>query len=217
MCVGDLSESQRMLPALNYHIETVSIAGQSLRLAVPDQEEIASRYLAEPVQQRAAGFWAKIWPSALALVEFMFANPTWINNKALCELGAGLGLPSLWAAATAGSVCCTDQSQEAVALVETSARLNDIGNLRAMTWNWNEPATLPPADLWLLSDGNYDADNNIQLLNFLLNQLEKGSSLLLTTPGRLTGQAFLTALLPYCRQREQYGEDSPVFAFAFQK
>ena len=88
---------------------------------------------------------------------------------------------------------------------------NDISS------HWNEPATLPPADLWLLSDGNYDADNNIQLLNFLLNQLEKGSSLLLTTPGRLTGQAFLTALLPYCRQREQYGEDSPVFAFAFQK
>lgn len=217
MSVGDLNETQRMLPEINYQIETITMAGQSLRLAVPDQAEVASRYLAEAVPNRADGFWAKIWPSSRALVEFMYTNPTWINNKIVGELGAGLGLPSLWAAATASSVCCTDQSQDAVALVQIAARLNGIENLTAMTWNWNEPVTIPPADVWLLSDGNYDADNNIQLLDFLLDQLEKGSTLLLTTPGRLTGQKFLTALLPYCRQRERYGEDSPVFAFAFQK
>lgn len=212
-----MNESQHMLPEISYQIETITIAGQRLQLAVPDQEEIASRYLGTAIENRADGFWAKIWPSSRALVEFMHAHPGWINNKRICELGAGLGLPSLWAAATAGSVCCTDQSQEAVALVQLSARLNGLENLNALTWNWNEPATIPPADLWLLSDGNYDADNNSQLLRFLQDQLEKGSSLLLTTPGRLAGQEFLNALLPYCRQREQYGGDSPVFAFAFQK
>src|SRR5688572_33367426 len=40
-------------------------------------------------------FRSQVWPSAIALSEFIVSNQQLVHNKNILELGAGLGLPSL--------------------------------------------------------------------------------------------------------------------------
>ncbi len=91
-----------------------------LELFVPDQELVQPVYKKMQAQNPATPFpfWAKIWPSAYALVSFLKEEPQWTAGKNILELGAGIGLPSLALAPQAKSVIISDHAPEAVRLME---------------------------------------------------------------------------------------------------
>ena len=62
-------------------------------------------------------YWAELWPAALALVA---ALPP-IGGLRVVELGCGLGLPSLVAAARGAEVTATDWAPDAIELLERNA------------------------------------------------------------------------------------------------
>jgi predicted nicotinamide N-methyase len=59
--------------------------------------------------------WASVWPAAAALAAYVNANPKLVEGKRLVELGAGLGIPSLVAAAR-GARSATLMDREPLAL-----------------------------------------------------------------------------------------------------
>ena len=79
-------------------------------------------------------YWAELWPAASALAA---ALPD-VTGLRVVELGCGLGLPSLVAAARGAHVTATDWAEDAVELLRENAARNDLA-LRAEVRDWREP------------------------------------------------------------------------------
>lgn len=147
-------------------------------------------------------YWAATWPSAIALSIYLQHHPEIISQKRVLELAAGLGLPSLVAAAFAHSVYCTDMSAEAMDIAARSALLNGLTNMQCACINWNNIPQDLEADVLLLSDVNYDPEVFPALLQAMQSFLQRGTVIVLATPQRLMAKPFIEQLLPYCRSHE---------------
>jgi predicted nicotinamide N-methyase len=76
-------------------------------------------------------YWAELWPAARALAE---ALPT-VRGRRVVELGCGLGVPALVAAARGADVTATDWAEEAISLLRKNAARNGL-SLRAEVRDW---------------------------------------------------------------------------------
>jgi predicted nicotinamide N-methyase len=79
-------------------------------------------------------YWAELWPAASALAA---ALPDMAGLRVV-ELGCGLGLPSLVAAAGGAEVTASDWAEEAVELLRENAARNGLV-LRVEVRDWREP------------------------------------------------------------------------------
>ena len=79
-------------------------------------------------------YWAELWPAATALAA---ALPEVVGVRVI-ELGCGLGLPSLVAAARGAVVTATDWSVDAVELLRENAARNGLA-LAAEVRDWRQP------------------------------------------------------------------------------
>jgi predicted nicotinamide N-methyase len=176
---------------------------------VPDADLAAIHYQDGPLPQRADGFWTRVWPSAIALCDYLEKYPELIKYKLVWEIAAGLALPSLYSAQLAKRVYSTDYSEDAVSNIEASILLNGFSNMEAKVWDIMDGSPPWQHDILLVSDINYDKDLHPVLLDLLMNELQKGISVLLATPDRLAGRDFLNLLMPFCIQQdtEQFDAD----------
>ncbi|HZQ17045.1 MAG TPA: methyltransferase domain-containing protein [Gaiellaceae bacterium] len=106
-------------------------------------------------------YWAELWPAALALAD---ALPE-VAGLRVCELGCGLGLPSLVAAARGADVTATDWAREAIVLLRANAERNGLV-LRAEVRDWRERWG-ERFDLVLAADVLYERRNVEPLLERL--------------------------------------------------
>lgn len=160
-------------------------------------------------------YWSRVWPAARALAQFLLRHPECTRNKTVVELGAGLGLPSLVAARNAKAVLCTDYAADAVAIVQQSAATLGLHNFSAAVVDWQHLPTDMEADVLLLSDINYEPGAFGLLLKRIDAFLQKGTTVLLSTPQRLMAKEFVAPLLHTCSMQEeivveQAGEEVPV-------
>jgi len=103
-------------------------------------------------------YWAELWPSAHALAA---ALPD-VSGLRVVELGCGLGLPSLVAAARGAEVTATDWAADAIELLRENAARNGL-SLRAELRDWREPWD-ERFDLALAADVLYEQRNVEPLL-----------------------------------------------------
>jgi len=99
-------------------------------------------------------YWAELWPAAIALAG---ALPERMVGVRVVELGCGLGLPSLVAAARGAVVTATDWAGDAVALLAQNAARNRLG-LRAEARDWRDPWA-ETFDLAIAADVLYEQRN----------------------------------------------------------
>jgi predicted nicotinamide N-methyase len=132
--------------------ETRVVAGVELRLERPaspealiDEEEFE--------RDEFLPYWAELWPASTALAE---ALPD-VAKLRVVELGCGLGVTSLVAAAKGAEVTATDWSADAVELLRENAARNRLV-LRAEVRDWREPWA-ECFDLALAADVLYERRN----------------------------------------------------------
>lgn len=185
---------------MNYPVKQVMITN-GCKLFVPDEACIQSTYqsLLANDPDTPFPFWARIWPSAFALSDFLKTEPGWITGKRVLEIGAGIGLPSFTMAAYASEMVISDHSAEAVALMEKNIQCLGLTHLTAKCLDWNHFPEDCKADVVLLSDINYDPEQFGSLLQTINHFLEQGSTLILSTPNRITLKPFATALEPFIK------------------
>ena len=167
-------------------------------------------------------YWARLWPSAIALAAYLQKHPDVLTGRVVMELGAGLGLPSLVASGMADSVWCSDIDSGAMEIAGKSAGLNKLKNIRFETCNWNHLPAGFEADLVLMSDVNYDPNIFDRLEKVMHNILDKGFVLLLASPHRLMAKPFIERLMPFVSKQEtaevNLGPDCvPISIFTLQK
>jgi predicted nicotinamide N-methyase len=170
-----------------------------IELYVPDPDSVRAWHERQLRINPAARFpfWAKLWPSSIALAEYIMQNSSVIAGRTVLEIAGGLGLPALAAAPYAKRVIYTDIEAAAVQLFAQLFTRRQLANLDAFMLDWN---VFPPdlsADFLLLSDVNYDGSSFESLHKLIHRFLDQGSVVILSTPMRLIGRDFILPLLPY--------------------
>ncbi|HEX4681020.1 MAG TPA: methyltransferase domain-containing protein [Gaiellaceae bacterium] len=127
-------------------------------------------------------YWAELWPASLALAA---ALPD-VAGLRVVELGCGLGVPSLVAAARGAEVIATDWAADAVDLLRENAARNGL-ELQAETRDWRDPWP-DRFDLVLAADVLYEQRNVEPLLERLRELAPKA---LVGLAGRPYEAAFL--------------------------
>ena len=146
-------------------------------------------------------FWAKLWPSSIALLDVLKAHPHLIQNKHVLEVGAGIGLPSLMMAGVAKSILISDYDKEAVALFHKNIEHLKLHNAVALQLDWNHiPENLNP-EVVILSDVNYDPTQFDVLVSLIDKFMNQGCTIILSTPQRIMASPFVQNLESYIQAR----------------
>jgi len=133
-------------------------------------------------------YWSVLWRSGVALGRELAGEP--LAGRRVLELGCGLGVPSLVAARAGAEVLATDESAEALELLERNARANEL-ELATARIDWNAAGELVaagPFDLVLAADVLYQLPKIYEMLA-LLPRL--GPEVWIANPGRSMAQVFL--------------------------
>jgi predicted nicotinamide N-methyase len=132
--------------------ETLRLGEVELRLARPEQPETL---LDEDAfaDDEFLPYWAELWPAGLALAQ---ALPADLAGTRVVELGCGLGVPSLVAAARGAEVTAVDWAADAIALLRENAARNDL-RLDAVRADWRSYDGC--FDLALAADVLYESRN----------------------------------------------------------
>ena len=172
-------------------VERIAVAELTLELERPDSPEalIDEETFAE---DEFLPYWAELWPSGIALAETIAPLP--LAGSRVVELGCGLGLPSLVAAARGAVVVATDWAADAISLLARNAARNAV-ELDAVVADWRDSSALPPGrfDLILAADVLYEDRNAAPLLAMLSDRLAPGGRALVADPGRRHAATFVEA------------------------
>ncbi|HUC81584.1 MAG TPA: methyltransferase domain-containing protein [Flavisolibacter sp.] len=180
--------------------QTIHLGSGEISLLVPDEQAVKDAY-----QQGEIGFpyWSQVWPAAKALAQFLLQHPDYTTGKQVLEIGAGLGLPSLVAAANAAAVLCTDHAQEATEVAKQSAQLNGLSNFQTLVLDWNHLPVELKMDVVLLSDINYEPAAMQTLKEMIHRFVQNDLTVILSTPQRLMAKEFVASLLSFCKVNKQ--------------
>ena len=189
---------------LTHPIHQLEYSSGSIQIAIPDEESIRLNYQQSVAEGKKNEFpyWARIWPSAWAMTEYLDEHPELFNQKKVIEFAAGLGLPSLLAATRAESVIASDYLEEAVDCISKSIHASRFTNMKTTLYNWRDGLPDWKAELILLSDTNYDTEDQAAVEKLIRHYLNQGSTVLLTTPHRLAARELLQSLHECCKHTE---------------
>ena len=197
---------------MQYPIQLTQISAEKA-IYIPDYEKVKEIYtsLLNLDPNTPFPFWAKLWPSSIALLDVLKAHPHLIQNKHVLEIGAGIGLPSLMIAAVAKSIQISDYDKEAVALLQKNIEHLQIQNAEALQLDWNAiPENIQP-DVVLLSDVNYDPAQFDVLIHLIEKFMRQGSTIILSTPQRIMASPFVLKLELYIKERyEAFADENGI-------
>jgi predicted nicotinamide N-methyase len=143
---------------------------------------------------QTAPYWARMWPSGLALADVLAAGPD-LAGRRVIELGCGLGVPSIVAARSGATVLATDGSPDAVVFAAHNLAVNDAVGDVALA-DWRAPGALAgggPWDVVLAADVLYLRHNVEALLELLPRLTGPDRVVLLADPSRAGARDFLAA------------------------
>jgi len=165
-----------------------------LQLMVPDPDLIQATY--QQLKQVDASapfpFWARVWPSSLALKQFLDNHLAIVAHQSVLEIGAGIGIPSFAIRSVASKITITDNDANAVALMQHNIEQLQCANILALQADWQHFPTNIEADIVLLSDVNYAPDQFNALVVLIKYYINTGSTVIIATPERMSSAPFLT-------------------------
>jgi predicted nicotinamide N-methyase len=180
---------------MQYPLELTQISAEKA-IYVPVYDAVKAIYTDLLAMDPASPFpyWAKVWPSAIALVKVLQKHPSLIRDKTVLELGAGIGLPSLLMANEAKTIQVSDYDSEAVELFRKNIAHLQLQNVQALQMDWNDlPENIDP-EVIILSDVNYDPTQFESLTKLIQKFIHQGCTIILSTPQRIIANPFVLAL-----------------------
>ncbi len=84
-------------------------------------------------------YWVELWPAALLLADWIAREPGRVAGRTVLDLGCGLGLTALSAAAQGARVLGLDYELPALRFARENAALNRIPGVLWVQMDWREP------------------------------------------------------------------------------
>ena len=187
-----LRGDDRPSPALlDLAAEDVDAGGEQMRIIAPrDWEQLRHE---EGGAGRTVPYWARVWPSALALADALTGRG--LSGTRVLELGCGLGIPSIVAARHGADVFATDQSTDAVVFAAHNIALNDAeAQVALVDWRASQPLLeRGPWPLVIASDVLYTRQAADALVRLLPKLVGRSGEVLIADPSRAGCRDFLAA------------------------
>jgi predicted nicotinamide N-methyase len=197
---GDGAAADALSPALlDLSVQRFTVgerAPQDVSLVLPrDWEQLRHE---EGGAGRPVPYWARPWPSGLALAGALAdeGGRADIDGARVLELGCGLGAPSVVAARAGAEVLATDGSADAVAFAAHALALNEVAaDVAVVDWAAHGEALVArgPFDLVLAADVLYLQANVAIALRLWPRLLAPGGVLRVADPHRAGTRDFLAA------------------------
>jgi predicted nicotinamide N-methyase len=144
-------------------------------------------------------YWTELWPSAIALSEYLLDHPELIKDKKVIELGCGLALPSLVAASIEPyEVIATDIISDALTFAAKNAltNQNETIQFKILDWTKNLFALVENSCIILASDIIYErrfCDQFVEILSLLAKKTFP-ITIILSEPNRNVTKNFVGAV-----------------------
>jgi len=145
---------------------------------------------------RPVPYWARPWPSGVALAGALREDPP-VPGIRVLEVGCGLALPSVVAARAGARVLATDGATDAVAYAAHVMALNEVeAEVAHVDWTEHGETLVArgPWDLVLAADVLYTRDNVNTAALLFPRLLAPDGELRLADPNRQGAEWFLNAL-----------------------
>ncbi len=142
-------------------------------------------------------FWAVLWPAAVSMSEYFWENVDF-NGLRVLELGAGLGLAGIVAAAKGASTVQTDFIPESQQLAKENAEINGISNISYRLADWRNFPIEEQFDRIIGSDILYEPKLHPYLEKIFMENLKPGGTVIIADPGREDAKKFIEKLSKDC-------------------
>ena len=186
---------------MRYPIKLTPII-ENFSIYIPDYEQVKEIYesILKEDSSKDFPFWAKLWPSSIALIQFLQTKSDLIKGKTVLEIGAGIGLPSFFIACKAKSIQVTDYALDAVELMHKNIAYLNLENVQTFQLDWNKvPKGIKP-EVLILSDVNYNPNEFDPLIALIKELVASGTLVILSTPQRIMASPFVNALQQLIQQ-----------------
>lgn len=141
-------------------------------------------------------YWTEIWPSALALSEFIIKNQNLFEEKNVIEIGSGLALPSIVVSEFAKEVVITDYLEDAINFAKSNVLLNGRTNVRYSTLDWRKTEGLLKYDVILASDIAYEKRSFEFIPKAIETLLKDNGVCYISEPSRAMAKEFFETMMP---------------------
>ena len=181
---------------------TLPISGRHYEIYRPDKDSrdrLFEQGNADPDKQMP--YWAKVWPSGVALADVVVERREEVAGAHVLELGAGLGVTACAVLEYGGEIVTADYSDLPLAHCRLNTLVNTNKAPSATCFNWRHPAEVAAAaahpqskggyPLIIAGDVLYEGRDAEPLLNVIDKMLVAEGSLWLAEPVRRTAQRFL--------------------------
>jgi predicted nicotinamide N-methyase len=177
----------------------VVVHGRTYRLLVPRRLE---PFLDPQDELQRFPLWAKLWPASVVLAEWV-ARRRPDADKTMLEIGAGLGLTSIVAAACGHRIILSEINPDALRFARASAALNRCPDFNAIALDWNHPEAVGRFDCVIGSEVAYRPADIPVLLKLFQTCLTPGGEIVLAGEVRRTTEAFFRQMAEFFDIRAQ--------------
>ncbi len=176
----------------DYDTEVVDLAvgGRPFRFHVPRTIE---SFIDPDDPLRNFPLWSKIWEASLLLASKLAARQVGPDEH-LIELGAGLGVAGLAAAAFGHNITITEYDPHALAFLEANRMENQCYTARIRRLDWQNPELTERFDVILGSELIYKESDFMIMRTLFRKLLKSGGEVLLAGEMRQTNKAFLDCM-----------------------
>ncbi len=137
-------------------------------------------------------YYAELWQSGIALARYLARPGQGLAGLHACELGCGLGLPSLVAARRGATVKATDYHPHNEPFLQRNLELNGITGVTYGTLDWAAPSRTEQYGLVFGSDLLYEERKVPVLLDCATALCAPGGRIIIADPGRRHLQSALS-------------------------
>ena len=158
----------------------VTIAGKQLEIYRIANLDPIIRTIHEDQKGQIHGFpfWVKVWEAALVLTGHLLSMHLEPQVTVL-EIGAGMGIASLFLGNAGYRVTATDSDDDALELVEMNARHNGLKSLRIKKLDWTHPDLEEKFDMICGSELIYSGAAIDPVIHLLRNYLRPEGTILM--------------------------------------
>jgi predicted nicotinamide N-methyase len=181
---------------------TLPVSAREYEIYRPSEtarEQLFEAGRADPDKQMP--YWAKVWPSGVALADVVVERKREVTDRHVLELGAGLGVTACAVLEYGGHLVTADYSALPLAYCRLNTLVNTGRAPRATCFNWRHDSEVTAAisqpdfragfPLIIAGDVLYEGRDAEPLLNVIERLLTADGTLWLAEPVRRTAQRFL--------------------------
>lgn len=149
-------------------------------------------------------YWTELWPSAIALGEFLSSMD--LSGKTVLGLGSGVGAAEMVARKQGANVIVSDNQEDALRIAELNWIINFNESPQLLKLDWFQPNIGEKFEILLASDVAYEQRLFYPLIDTLQKLLMPGGEIYLSEPNRKIAEDFFELLPKHGFELERFNQ-----------